>query len=364
MTTDLFVFGGTAPVPPSCRRPPAPLPAWTTSGADTAVLELPLLEPRAPATRIIPSLSVLTDREHSFRFEAQAAGNNGWTCLSPVGPRAFPRSGAADPALTAEIDVYTASPPATGVRLRLRIHSPDLTTVCRAETLVTVSLSDGTAPDDGPAEGRAHLHVPALSQMETPDAIRQRICSPTCVAMVLGYWKRPVGPGELASEMFDPRHDLYGVWPAAIRAAARRGVHGYLLRFPSWAAAAWCLDRGVPVIASVRYTAGELRGAAIESTAGHLLVLTGYDRETVFVNDPAAPAAREVPRRYALADIERVWLHHTGVGHVLFRLPPAADPKALSRSPETRGPRKASPRPLSSKTRSPNGRSRRRRGTR
>ena len=352
MTTDLFVFGGTAPVPPSCRRPPAPLPAWTTSGAHTAVLELPVLEPRAPVTRIIPALSVLTDREHSFGFEAQAAGSSGWTGLSPVGPRPFPLRPAADPALTEEIDVYTASPPVTGVRLRLRIHSPDLTTVCRAETLITVSLSDSTAPDDGPADGRAQLDVPALSQMETPDAIRQRICSPTCVAMVLGYWRRPVAPLELASEMFDPRHDLYGVWPAAIRAAARRGVHGYLLRFPSWAAATWCLDHGVPVIASVRYAAGELRGAAIESTAGHLLVLTGYDRETVFVNDPAAQAAREVARRYALADIERVWLHRAGVGYVLFD-PPAADPEALSRSPQAT-------RPLSSKPRFPSGRSRRR----
>jgi hypothetical protein len=154
--------------------------------------------------------------------------------------------------------------------------------------------------------------------MEAPQPLRHRICSPTSVAMVLGYWKRPAALLDVARETYDPRHDLYGVWPAAIRAAARRGVHGYLLRFPSWGAAAWCLGQGLPVIASVRYAAGELRGAAIESTGGHLLVLTGHEGEIVLANDPAAPTAQEVPRRYLLSDIQQVWLERSAVGYVLF----------------------------------------------
>jgi hypothetical protein len=123
---------------------------------------------------------------------------------------------------------------------------------------------------------------------------------------------------DLAREMFQPELDLYGVWPAAIRAASRRGVGGYLLRFPDWAAAAWCLERGMPVIASVRYGAGELAGAAIGETSGHLLVLTGYDDGDVFVNDPAAPRASEVARRYRLDELRRVWLARSGMGYVLF----------------------------------------------
>src|SRR5262249_17937902 len=158
------------------------------------------------------------------------------------------------------------------------------------------------------AASRVRLVVPALSQMEEDTALRQRVCSPTCVAMVLAYLGRPVAVAELAREMFQPELDLYGVWPAAIRAASRRGVGGYLLRFPDWGTAAWCLEQGMPVIASVRYGAGELTDAAITQTTGHLLVLTGYDADDVFVNDPAAPRCAEVPRRYRLDELRRVWL--------------------------------------------------------
>ncbi len=315
--TDLFVLGGTAPVPPSCRRPPLPLPPIIRMSDGTAILELPPLVPRARVSRIIPSLSALTDTDYSFRFEARV-GDSPWVTASPVGPYGFADAAQGTDRLRAEIDVFEAVPPVTEVCLRARLHAPDLDRLVRAPLLVCASLSGEGADHGEPTEGRVRLDVPAQSQMEAPETIRNRVCSPTCVAMVLGHWKRPVDPATVAAEMFDPRHDLYGVWPAAIRAAARRGVAGYLLRFPSWAAAAWCLDHAMPVIASVRYAAGELGGAAIAATAGHLLVLTGYDGETVFVNDPASPTVRAVPRAYALADVRRVWLERSGVGYVLF----------------------------------------------
>jgi len=47
-------------------------------------------------------------------------------------------------------------------------------------------------------------------------------------------------------------------------------------------------------------------------------VLTGYDGGDVFVNDPAAPRASEVARRYRLDELRRVWLARSGMGYVLF----------------------------------------------
>jgi hypothetical protein len=166
----------------------------------------------------------------------------------------------------------------------------------------------------------AAIDVPPRSQMEEREALRSRVCSPTSVAMVLELHGHDVSVSELAADMYHPELDLYGVWPSAVRAAARHGVAGYLLRFPGWAAAAWCLERGMPIVASVRYAAGELTDAAIPATAGHLLVLRGLDGDDVLANDPAAPSRAEVRRRYRRRDLTRVWLERAGVGYVFFRL--------------------------------------------
>jgi hypothetical protein len=221
------------------------------------------------------------------------------------------------PGLSSSVDVFTTAEPATAVRLRVRIRPA---TILKEPWMVTLSACDldpaAGAADVRPA--RARLAVPAVSQMEAPAAVRERVCSPTSVAMVLAYWGRPTSVDELAAEVYHEGLDIYGVWPAAIRAASRRSIAGYLLRFPDWPAAAWCLDRGIPVIASVRYEAGELEGAAVPRTAGHLLVLTGQEGADVLVNDPAAATRADVPRRYRVDDIRRVWLERTGVGYVLF----------------------------------------------
>jgi hypothetical protein len=95
-------------------------------------------------------------------------------------------------------------------------------------------------------------------------------------------------------------------------------VAGYLLRFPDWTSAAWCLAAGLPIVASVRHAPGELAGAAIDGTDGHLIVLTGYDGDDVMVNDPAAPSPASVARRYRRADLDRVWLGRAGIGYVFF----------------------------------------------
>jgi hypothetical protein len=329
--TELFVFGGEAPVPPGCRGARAPLGPWRVVGTDEAVLDLPPLQPHSRAVHLLPSLSIATDQDHAFQFAVRARPTAPWTFASAVGPwgPASTEDETQDrgtAGLTADIDVFRATPPIADVSVRVRLRARMLSAVLAAPTLLTVSLSDDVAdlPSGSPAGRSADpaLSVPTISQMEAPEPLRMRICSPVCVAMVLGYWGHDVDPVTLAEEMRDARHDLYGVWPAAILAAGRRGVHGYLMRFPSWKAAEWCLHRRLPVIASIRYAAGELRGAAVESTPGHLIVLTGIAGTSVLVNDPAAPTRTEVPRAYALEDLQRVWLERSGVGYVLF--PPGA----------------------------------------
>ncbi len=317
-----------ASIPPACRARIEPAPPPVIAGEEVLV-ELPDLVPRAGARHLLPSFSVLGDQAHSYRFEmsvrAAGPGGNGWSPwvgAASLGPAAFAPVVSEADGLAADVDVFLAARPVERVRLRLRVRALNPGWLLAAPWFIALSACDpgaGAAAQPAAGAGDVWLPVPVESQMERSEAIRLRICSPTSVAMVLGYWGRPVDVDGLAAEMLHPALDRYGVWPAAIRAAGRRGVAGYLLRFPDWPAAAWCLDHGLPVIASVRYGPGELQGAAIPETTGHLLVLTGYTNDEVRVNDPAAATAGEVARRYPREELCRAWLEQTGVGYVLFR---------------------------------------------
>jgi hypothetical protein len=331
LPTDLFVVSSTWPsdsldrvMPPSVAREVLPAPA-VTADRDDRLVTFPEWRPRHPAHRLVPSLSALGASPLGFRFELStfAAGAwSPWIAGATVGRARFAGGTARSETLVCEIDEFIANPPAERVRVVLRASTDGPAASLSPWCASLSAWSPGGEESLG--AGGARLVVPALSQMEEAAAIRHRVCSPTCVAMVLGYYGRRVAVADLAREMFQPELDIYGVWPAAIRAAGRLGIGGYLLRFPDWGAAAWCLERGIPVIASVRYGPGELTGAAIAETTGHLLVLTGYAGDDVFVNDPAAPRASEVPRRYRLDELRRVWLTRSGIGYVLFGAPASA----------------------------------------
>jgi len=341
MPTDLFIAASgwppdalTAAVPPSCRRDVERAPSPRREG-DALVVELPEWRPRRPARHLVPSFSAASPGEAGFRFELSVrtvAGWSPWVAGALIGPPAFAPLATRADGIAAEIDEFRVTPAADAMRVRLRVGGAARHALFDAPWLVALSAWDGEPRERAatPGGAGARLAVPRLSQMAEAEAIRMRICSPASVAMVLGYLGHPVEVAALAREIFHPGLDCYGVWPAAVLAAGRRGVAGYLLRFPDWEAAAWCLDHGMPVIASVRYRAGELTGAAIPETTGHLLVLTGWEGGEVLVNDPAAAHAGEVGRRYRLDELQQVWLGRAGVGYVLF---------TPSTSPTDRSPR-------------------------
>ncbi len=287
-------------IPPSVRRELTPAPAPRRDGRDL-VLEFGPWAPRTPARHLVPALALLMPRAPSVRFElsARRAGTwSPWIGTAPLGAHAFAPMPAGIDGFSADIDEVCATPPVDAVRLHIRVAGPEAEAIVDVPWLVTLSAWDGALGDLTTTSPAVSLEVPARTQMTEAEDIRLRICSPTSVAMALEHLGCAVPTPVLAEAVFHAATDRYGVWPAAIRAAATYGVLGYLLRFPDWEAAAWCLTRGLPIVASVRYKAGELSHAAIPETTGHLIVITGLDGDEVLVNDPAAPTPAEVRRRY------------------------------------------------------------------
>ncbi|WP_295814184.1 peptidase C39 family protein [uncultured Deinococcus sp.] len=156
------------------------------------------------------------------------------------------------------------------------------------------------------------LAVPPLSQMIYPGG-GEVWCSPTSVAMLLGFWKRSVRVPDVARATYDPTYDGFGNWPFNTAYAAAQGMQAFVTRLGSLRDAEAYVQRGLPLALSLRFRAGELPGAPLSWSNGHLLVLTGFDAQgNPRVNDPAAPGDAGVKRTYPRAVFERLWLGHAG----------------------------------------------------
>jgi hypothetical protein len=207
---------------------------------------------------------------------------------------------------------------------------------------------DGVATSDpGVASGPDHvvLDVPRYSQMVHSGHYPawggggQAWCSPTSLSMVLGYydalpprsayaWVSDGHPqpwvDHAARMTFDADYDGTGNWPFNTAYAGTRlgpGARAYVTRLRSLRQAERYVAGGTPLVASISFGAGDLDGAPISSTNGHLLVIVGFTRSgDVVVNDPAAQRRSGVRRTYDRGQFEDAWLPTSGgVVYVLTR---------------------------------------------
>ena len=213
--------------------------------------------------------------------------------------------------------------PATAFQLKLRLfRAADATRV--TPTVRNISLAVSTAPGTArsltpgnPARWNRTLAVPECSQMVYPDG-GQVWCSPTSTAMVLGYWERRPGDCEprvraAVEGVFDWIYDGHGNWPFNTAYAASLGLEAYVARFTSLSQAEEWIAAGVPVVISYAWNNGNLTGAPLPKSDGHLAVLVGFDAAgNPVINDPAAASNEEVQRTYPRGEIERLWLENSG----------------------------------------------------
>jgi len=165
------------------------------------------------------------------------------------------------------------------------------------------------------------LEVPFRAQGEDaiPKPLRRLICSPTSTSMVLSFYGTNRPTLDNASAIYDPVYGLFGNWGRAISQAGEVGLDAYLARFRNWDQVHAMIARGIPVVASIRFNKGEVKGFLYESTRGHLLVIRGFKPNgDVIVNDPARKEKGNGVV-YPADQFAKAWFDHGGVGYVIRR---------------------------------------------
>ncbi|MGA8848124.1 MAG: peptidase C39 family protein, partial [Nocardioides sp.] len=319
----------------------------------------PWVDPGFALTELIPSWSATTPGD-SF-VEVRVRGRNAagttssWDLMGrwAKGDRFLSRStfGAqSDDLAQVNVDTWRAPGGLTSYQLRVTLarkagstRNPGVDTI----GAVASRLPAGAGPTSQPGPGRGIvLDVPRYSQMihggEFPEynGGGEAWCSPTSTSMVLGYYDAlpgarsyswvPAGYPDpwvayAARMTFDHTYDGTGNWPFNTAYAAPRVGKAFVTRLRSLREAERFIAAGIPLIASISFGSGELTGAPISATAGHLLVVVGFTEDgDVVVNDPAGRDSSAVRRTYDRAQLEQAWL--SGSGGTVYVIRDAAHP--------------------------------------
>ncbi len=220
-------------------------------------------------------------------------------------------------------DVLRLAARAQAFQPELLLHAlrRDVLPHVRSFTVVTSRAgAAGVRRADRAAWGRV-LEVPPRSQMLYPDG-GEAWCSPTAVSMVLAHYGIDVAVARVAADTYDWAYDGYGNWSFNVAYAARFGLDTYVARFGSLRDVERAVLAGVPVVTSYAWEPGELQGAPLERSEGHLGVVVGFDDAgDPIVNDPAAPRDADVRRTYRRREFERQWLRRSGGAAYVIRPP-------------------------------------------
>jgi hypothetical protein len=317
----------------------------------------PWVSPGFAFTELIPSWNARTPEGTLVEVWVRGRGESGlssWDSLGrwAQGDQRFHRASRGsqrDDRARVAVDTFIAETSFTSWQIRVNLLRVDgsrrTPQVDMAGAVVSrIPSSTGVATSRPAAARGITLDVPRFSQM-THSGHYPRYggggeawCSPTSVAMVLGYYDalpsadqtawtfhhRDSVVDHVARMTYDYSYEGTGNWPFNAAYAENQVRAGFVTRFASLHGVERLIETGIPVITSVTFGRGQLDGAPISSTNGHLMVVVGFTESgDVVVNDPAARRNGEVRRTYDRGQFEDAWLKRGpdggsgGVGYVI-----------------------------------------------
>lgn len=269
----------------------------------------------SPATAGVVSWNARApEGELSLRVRFADAYRSAWLPYVAWSPRKRRSFSARDEEVTIETDT---------VRTRKPFVSLEARASGRLDALA-LATPDERSPRAASAAGACDLAVPAISQYAVEG--ERGWCSPAALTMLLRFHGRRVELDAVAAAVYDEGYRGTGNWAFNVAYAATFGLRAFVAYLRDFAHVRSFLERGLPPALSYAWEAGQLTGAPLERSDGHLAVVRGFDEAgDPILNDPAHP---EVRVTYARAELEALWLQHGGVAYVIAPTS-GADPVAL-----------------------------------
>lgn len=292
-------------------------------------LESPVLDAAQPFDTVIPSWNAITPAGTWVQIELRVfrPTDSHWTSYYNLGIWASGTETIERHSVNGQSDTdgyvstdtlfLRGAPVYTRYQYRVRLFTTDLH-ASPSVRLISVMTSDSYKEADGlniASDQQAwgsDINVPMRSQMIYKGG-GEVWCSPTSTSMVLAYWGYSVPVPAAADATYDYVYDGNGNWPFNTAWAGSYGLEAYVTRMSSMSQIEEWISAGVPVIISYAFSEGELPGAPIASTNGHIMVVRGFDANgDVITNDPAAASDSAVRIVYDREILERLWLSHSG----------------------------------------------------
>ncbi len=290
-----------------------------------------------PFDSVVPSFEVLTPATTWVALALSVRVDGAWSKEYALGVWASGKEtiarhsvdGQDDAVAAVKTDTLVLAKKADALRLSVQLFSEGTATPRVRSVAAIVADSQAAARPDTPtpaALGKL-LEVPKRSQMVFPQT--DGWCSPTSTSMVLAYWAAKLGRPALdetvpaaAAAIFDFVYDGTGNWPFnTAHAASLDGgaLHAVVTRLDSLLQVERLIAAGIPAVISISYGAGELKGAPVSETDGHLIVVRGFTASgDVVCNDPAAANDASVQVTYARAEVEQAWSHSRRTTYVIW----------------------------------------------
>ena len=220
---------------------------------------------------------------------------------SPQGRTSFSDS---HPNVHVEVDRIVSTEPFDGIEVR----APE--TPFRALAFATPAPARPSLPYLGDAR---ILDVPARSQYVVDG--ERGWCSPTSLSMINAYFGIDYDVAATARAVFDRAYNGTGNWAFNVAFSGSLGLRAAVAYLRGLEDAQRLIEAGIPPAISYSWRDGELPGAPLEHSDGHLVVLRGFTASgDCAVNDPAHPQLSAV---YPRAALERIWQRGGGIAYVV-----------------------------------------------